>query len=216
MLKTGNTIIDLFSQVNIFFPLLPVIIIFFRGIYQKESLNYLVILCLLNFCQDIAMQTLHVTYVNQSSIRNIFSLLELIVVVQIFKTILRDRFREMINIITIALLSAMVTYFFVKGADQKNLALETLKNGFIIILTAYSLVAIVQSENLRIFYSPVFWIATGTLFYFAIVLLLDFVDQCCPELQNPIATDKMLLLNVASVARYFFYTLATVAVTRLE
>jgi len=213
MLKTGNTIIDFFSQVNVFFPLLPVIIIFFRGIYQKESLNYLVILCLLNFCQDIAMQTLHVKYVNQSSIRNIFSLLELIVIVQIFKTILQDRFREMINIMTIALLSAMVTYFLVKGADQKNPVLEILRNGFIVILLGYCLVAIVKSENLRIFYSPVFWIATGTLFYFVIVLLLDFVEKCCPELQNPIATDKMLLLNIASAIRYFFYTLATVSVT---
>ena len=107
----------------------------------------------------------------------------------------------------------MVTYFLVKGADQKNPVLEILRNGFIVILLGYCLVAIVKSENLRIFYSPVFWIATGTLFYFVIALLLDFVEKCCPELQNPIATDKMLLLNIASAIRYFFYTLATVSVT---
>ena len=85
MFKTGNTFIDFFSQVAIFFPLLPVIVIFFRGIYQKEVLNYLMILCLINFTQDLALQTLQVKYINQASIRHIFSLLEFVIIIQIFK-----------------------------------------------------------------------------------------------------------------------------------
>jgi len=209
MLKTGNTIIDFFSQVVIFFPLLPVVVIFLRGIHQKETLNYLIILCLLNFSQDIALQTLQVKYVNQSSIRHIFSLLEFIVIIQIFKLSAKGKFKEMINIFTIAILSAIVTYYLIKGSDQKKVLLDVLKNLFIIMLTTYSLVAIVQQENLRIFYAPIFWIAIGTLFYFVTALLVDTIDECCPQLHNPIATDKMLLLNVASLARYFFYTLAT-------
>jgi len=210
MLKTGNIIIDFFSQVAIFFPLLPVLMIFLRGIYQKEAFNYLMILCLLNFSQDIALQTLEVKYIDQSSIRHIFSLLEFIVIIQIFKSVLQGKFKEMVNIFTIALLSAIITYYLIKGSGQKKVLLDVLKYIFIIMLTAYSLVIIVQHENLRIFYSALFWIATGTLFYFVIALLLDVIDECCPQLQNPIASDKMLLLNIASMARYFFYTLATI------
>jgi len=99
MLKTGNIIIDFFSQVAIFFPLLPVLMIFLRGIYQKEAFNYLMILCLLNFSQDIALQTLEVKYIDQSSIRHIFSLLEFIVIIQIFKSVLQGKFKEMVNIL---------------------------------------------------------------------------------------------------------------------
>ena len=156
------------------------------------------------------MLTMQVKYINQSSIRNIFSLLELIVIVQIFKSILHGRLKEMVNTFTIALLSAMVTYYLVKGPDQKKILFDVLKNGFIIMLAVYILVSIVKRENLRIFYFFFFWIATGTLFYFVIALLLDIIDECCPQLQNPLASDKMVLMNIASVARYIFYTLATV------
>jgi hypothetical protein len=209
MLKTGNIFIDFFSQVVIFFPLLPVIIIFLRRIYQKEVLNYLMILCLLNFSRDLAVQTLQIKYINQGSIRNIFSLLEFVIVIQIFKSILKEKSKEIVNIFTIAILSAIITYYLVKGSDQKKILLDVFQNSFIIMLTAYSLVMIVQYENLRIFYSALFWIATGTLFYFVIAMLLDIIDDCCPQLQHPITTDKMLLLNIASLVRYFFYTLAT-------
>jgi len=209
MLKTGNIFIDFFSQVVIFFPLLPVVVIFLRGIYHKEVLNYLMILCLLNFSQDLALQTLQIKYINQASIRHIFSLLEFVIIIQVFKSILKGRPKEIVNIVTIGLLSAIVTYYLVEGSDQKKILLDILQNSFIIIITAYSLVNIVQYENLRIFYSALFWIATGTFFYFVIVMLLDIIDGCCPQLHHPITTDKMLLLNIASLARYFFYTLAT-------
>ncbi|MBS1599597.1 MAG: hypothetical protein JST75_15335 [Bacteroidetes bacterium] len=214
MLKTGNIFIDFFSQVVIFFPLLPVIIIFFRGVYQKESLIYLVILCLINFTQDMALQTLQIKDITQFSIRHIFSLLEFIVIVQIFKSILQGNLKELVNILAVAILSAVITYYLVKGANEKKNLIELLKDGFIIMLATYSLVRIVYQENLRIFYSAFFWIATGTLFYFVTVLLLDIIEACCPDLKNPFAADKMLLLNIAGVARYFFYTLATLVNNR--
>jgi len=214
MPKTGNNFIDFFSQVVIFFPLLPVFIIFFRRIYQKEALNYLVILCMLNFSQDITLQTLQIKYNGQLSIRHIFSLLEFIVIVQLFKTTVDGRLKEMINIFTIAIVSAMATYYLVKGAGEQRILLDILKNFSLVMLTAYTLVTIVHQENLRIFYSAIFWIATGTLFYFVIALLLDVLEVYRPHVQNSIISDKMLLLNIASLARYFFYTLATLLYIR--
>jgi len=209
MFKTGNIFIDSFSQVIVFFPLLPVIIIFLRRIYQKDVLSFLMILCLLNFSQELVLQTLRIKYINQASIRHIFSLLEFVIIIQIFKSLLNGKSKEIINILVIAFLSAIVTYYLIKGSDQKKILPDILQNGFLILFVAYSLVNIVRQENLRIFYSVFFWIATGTLFYFVIAILLDIIDACCPQFNHPITTDKMLLLNIANLARYFFYTLAT-------
>ncbi len=208
MFKTGNIFVDLFSQVVIFFPLLPVIIVLVRRIYQKEVLTFLLILCLLNFSQDLTLLILQSADIKQSSVKNIFSLLGFVVIIQIFKPVLKSRQKEIVNILTIAILSAMVTYYIVKGPDQKITVLDIMQNGLVVFLTAYCLVGIVRHDNLRIFYSPIFWVATGTLFYFVINMLFNIIDTCCLQLKQSVVTDKTLLLNIANVARYFFYTLA--------
>ncbi|HTQ66350.1 MAG TPA: hypothetical protein VMI12_16270 [Puia sp.] len=206
MLRTGNILVDFFSQIIIFFPLIPVIIILFRGLYQKDALTFLLIICLLNFSQNLTLAILSTDYVNEASIRNIFSLLEFILIVQIFKPAVRKRFKEPVDIIMIAILSSLITYYFLKGADQKVIFLDLLKNGFVILLISYCLVNVVKTENLQIFYSPLFWVATGTLFCFVTAILVYIVDDY--HLHPSIMADKLLLLNIASVARYFFYALA--------
>ena len=206
MLKTGNILVDLFSQIIIFFPLLPVIIILLRGVYQKDVLTFLLIICLLNFSQNLALIALSTDYINENSLRNIFSLLEFPVIVQVFRPAIQNKLREPVDIIMIAILSSLVTYYFLKGADQKVILLDLLKNGFVILLTSYCLVNVVRNENLQIFYSPLFWVATGTLFYFVIAFLMYVLDDY--HLHPSIIADKLLLLNTASVARYFFYALA--------
>jgi hypothetical protein len=206
MLKTGNILVDLFSQIIIFFPLLPVIIILLRGVYQKDVLTFLLIICLLNFSQNLALIALSTDYINEDSLRNIFSLLEFPVIVQVFRPAIQNKLREPVDIIMIAILSSLVTYYFLKGADQKVILLDLLKNGFVILLTSYCLVNVVRNENLQIFYSPLFWVATGTLFYFVIAFLMYVLDDY--HLHPSIIADKLLLLNTASVARYFFYALA--------
>ena len=208
MLKTGNIFIDYFSQIIIFFPLLPVIIVLLRKIYQEDILNFLMLLCLLNFCQDIVLLTLQATYFNRFSLHNIFSVFEFIIILRIFKSVLKGKPKEIINIITIAFLSAIVTYFFVRGAGQKIILFDLIQNAFIIFLTAYCLVKIVRNTYLQVFYSPLFWIATGTLFYFVIDIIMNIMDGCCLQLPYSAIMDKTLLLNIANLARYFFYILA--------
>ena len=209
MFKTGNNFIDFTSAIVAFLPLLPVIIILFRKIYQKDVLNYLMILCLMNFSENLIVLVSSTKYLNPLSIQNIFSLLELVVIIQILKSTTKGLMKEIVNILTIAILSSIITYYLLKGSDQKKIALDILGNGFIISLTLYSLVIIIRNDNLKIFYSPLFWVSTGILFYFTMNILLNIIDSCCLQLRPSITNDKVLILNVASLARYFFYTLAT-------
>jgi hypothetical protein len=208
MSKTGNYFIDSFSLAVVFFPLLPVIVVLFRKIYHRDVLNYLMILCLLNFVNNLNLQLLQVTAISRFSATHVFSLLEMVVLIQLFKTGLKKSYREFINILTIAFLSAVVTYYFMKGANQRMSLLDGIQDAWIILLAAISLVNIVRNNYLQIFYSSLFWIAAGTLFYFLIAMLLDSVEGSFLPSQHAAAMDKIILLDIAAVARYLFYLIA--------
>jgi len=208
MFKTGVPFIDLFSLVVVFLPLLPVIIILARKIYQLDVLNFLMILCLINFISGLNLQLLPVTHTGRLGAAHVFSLLELVILTQLFKSGLTRKYRELIDILTIAFLSAVITYYLLKGVDQHPVLLEETINGWIILSAALSLLQIVHRNYLRIFNSPLFWIATGTLFYFVIAMLLELITATRLSLPQSITTEKTVLLNIAATTRYLFYTLA--------
>lgn len=210
MFKTGNPLIDAFSRAIIFLPLLPVLIILFRRIYREDALNYLMVLCLLNFIPGFTLQLLQVTDTSRIFILHIFSLLELLLLIQVFKPVFPDKGRDFIKIFTIAFLSAMITFYLVKGPGTQKLMPEGLLSLFIVVLASLALGNIIRNDNLRVFGSPAFWIATGSLFYFVTAFLMAFVHWCCLPANRSAMADKTVLLDVAGLARYFFYTLAAV------
>jgi hypothetical protein len=208
MLKTGNDFIDLFSLTVVFLPLLPVAIVLARKIYTLDVLTFLMILCLLNFARGLTLQTIEVTRLNQISVHNVFALLEMIILAQIFKTSLSAFAKGWVNILSIGLLSSLITLLLLRGAGEKNPGVEGLLDGFILALTIYSLTSAVRKSNLQVFHSALFWVATGTLFYYATAFLLEASEFCCLPSGRSVATEKILLLDMAELARYFFYTLA--------
>jgi hypothetical protein len=208
MFKTGNIFIDTFSQGMVFIPLLPVIIILIRSIYQKDVLTFLMILCLLNFIGSLILWIPRANKLSLIPIQNIFSLLELLVLLQILKAALRGRPREYLKIFLIALLSASVTYYSLQGMDRTSMFIASLQDGIILVITATSLLHLIRNNHLYIFHSPLFWIAVGTLFYFVMTALLDVAGRNFMQLPSSSTTDKVILLNIASLIRYFFYTLA--------
>ena len=209
MFKTGNIFIDAFTQIIIFLPLLPVIMIFLRKIYSNDVLNFLMILCLLNFIEGLIFSISHTLNINEVSIQNIFSLPELIILIQIFKSTIPRKSREVLYILLIAFISAVITYYFIKGTGERRAELSDVQDGIIIVITIAGLLNLVRNNYLHIFKSPLFWIAAGTLFYFIIAVLLEVVDKCCLQPGQLPGGDNMILLNIASIVRYLFYTLAS-------
>jgi len=208
MFKTGNSLIDLFSQILVFLPLLPVSIILFRKIYGEEALNYLLILCLLNFCQYLVLDILPLPEKFQPSVAHLFSLIEFVFLVQVFKSSMNRSYREYINFVAIGLVSAITTYYLVSGISRPLVLPGLLQHVIIIMLATYCLITAIRNDNLQIFYDPLFWIATGTLFYFMTIVLLEILGECCASLRASLDADKMLMTNIALLARYFFYSLA--------
>jgi hypothetical protein len=221
MFKTGNTFVDYFLAGSAFLPLLPVILIFLRKIYKREQLNFLMIVCLLNFTGGMIKATAVLSPEKQPIVNNLFSLLELISLTQLFRPALRGRAKDLFNIFLISFLSVILTYFSVKGWGISSIGFDTLQSLIIIGVILLCLPWLVKSTALHIFETPLFWIAMGTLFYFLIFILMEWVDGSRATLSPGLALspaaltsltstdpEKVILLGVAAFIRYILYTLA--------
>jgi hypothetical protein len=209
MSKTGIAFIDAFSFINIFIPLLPVVFIFIQKKYSEEALIFLMILCVVNFAQNIFLSVPQLTNSIQNTIQNIFSVIELIIILQICRLAMNGKLKETINVFLIIFLTAIITFYSVKEISQKRIIAEIIQNIIIVVVIIIILFDLIENSSLTIFNDPVFWIGAGTLFYFLIALIASIVDSSSDTLK-----DRIIILNIATFIRYFFYALAVLFYTR--
>ncbi len=208
MPKTGNSFIDSFFLVYICSPLLPAIIIFLKRGYYKETLNFLMILCLFTFIKGLLLLIPGLIAVNQVIISNIFSLLELVILAQVFRPVFPDKLKYIVIIFLVAFISSVITYYLLKGIAQKRVELEELQAGIIILFAVLSLSTMIHADDLYIFQSPLFWIVIGTLFYFSLSLLVSAIGQSSQPLNQAANEDSLGILYIAGLLRYVFYMFA--------
>jgi hypothetical protein len=208
MQKAGNIFTDIFSFISILSPLIPAIVIFIKKKYRTESLNFLMILCLLNFVKSFLLITLRLNTEAQIIIENIFTPIELIIIIQIFKIALPENLNKLSNIFLIVFLSVVVTIYLLKGITEKIILIEVSQDAIIIFISILCLANLVESDNLYIFNEPLFWIAAGSLFYFSISILMHALTPRYVLLPKESIDEKDILLSIGNIAKYFFYTLA--------
>ncbi|HEY4874311.1 MAG TPA: hypothetical protein VIH86_01950 [Puia sp.] len=206
MPRPENVFIDALFFINAFLSLLPAVFVFIKKKYFKEVLAFLMILCLLNFIENVVLIIIPKSQIcNQNTIRNIFSLAELMLIIQIFSTSLNGRYKELLHVFSIIFLAVVVTFYFSKGMGEKRAGIEITIHVIIIVIVGIVSFNLVEKEDVLIFNYPLLWIAIGTLFYFLIALLVNIIGS-----GNDGEKDKIILLNIASFVRYIFYALAVV------
>jgi hypothetical protein len=170
-------------------------------------MNFLMIVCLLNFMAGGIRQTGLLDGAGQPVVNNLFALLELIFLALLFRPGLGSQARNAVNVFLIAFLSATLMYFFLRGWGNSNVALDTIEAAIIAGIIVLSLPPLIRNTHMYILQSPLLWIAGGTLFYFFTLILLEWVGGSC---YLPVArggdTEKMILLSIAGVIRYLLYT----------
>ncbi len=102
MFKTGNNFADYFFLAATFLPLIPVILIFLQRNYGKDPLNLLLIVCLFNLTDGFIRNFPMTGPGNGNLSKNIFSLLELIVLTRLFISILPVARKNLLNILLVA------------------------------------------------------------------------------------------------------------------
>jgi hypothetical protein len=204
MPRPENVFIDALFFINVFLSLLPAVFIFIKKKYLKEVFIFLMILCLLNFIVNVDLMIIPQLQIrNQNIIRNIFSLVELMLIIQIFSTSLKGRYKELLHVFSIIFLAVFITLYFAKGIGEKIDGIEITMNVIIIAVAGIVSFNLVEREDVMVFNYPLFWIAIGTLFYFLIVLLVNIIN---PGIEGE--KDRIILLDIASLVRYVFYALA--------
>lgn len=203
MSKTGIAFIDAFSFINVFIPLLPVAFIFIQKKYSQEAFIFLMLLCVVNFAENIFLSVPQLANNIQNTIQNIFSVIELIIILQICRLAMNGKLKESINIFLIIFLTAIITFYSIKEISQKRINAEVIQNIIIVAVSVIILFDLIETNSLSIFNYPVFWIGAGTLFYFLIALIANIFGS-----GDEAVKDRIIILNIATFIRYVFYTLA--------
>ncbi len=214
MLKTGNSFTDYLVLVITFLPLVPALLIFGRKLHLQEPLNFLLILCLLGFFKGLLEVTYSLTKEDQSITNKIFPLAQLLLLIQCFRTGLNTKVRYILDILLAALLSAVITYWSLKGWENASPAVDTLLTGFLGVVILVSLPAIIRTGALLVFRSPLLWIGGGTLFYILLDLLVEGIASCCRLTTSASDPDKQLFLLLADLVKYLLYLVAVLAITK--
>jgi hypothetical protein len=209
MIKTGNIFFDFLSFLSVISPLLPAAAIFLKKNYRNDSLNFLMILCLLSFIRNLLLFIPGLNIASQNIIANIFELAEFILLIFIFKNLLSVKLRSQVNILFSVFLSIVITVYLLEGPQQKIFFFEELKNVILIFASIVCIARLTGSDSLDIFDEPLFWIATGSLFYFTIDVLIQSLSSNYEKASNHEISGNILLLNIGNIARYFFYLLAS-------
>ena len=97
MIKTGNIYLDLFNIFLLIIPLLPVLVILIRKNYRFEVLNFLMIICLLNFIRGFLYTIDPHDPSTQQTIQNVFSLFDFLFLVLISRGFFKGKLSELVS-----------------------------------------------------------------------------------------------------------------------
>lgn len=208
MFRTGNNYTDYLSLVVIYFPLIPVILILFQKNYHKEPFGSLLLICLLDFLQTVIPGQGILQNANKYTIINGCSLLEMVLLLHIFKSSLPRRIKDAMNILLLIFISVYITYFSVKGWAQPAGVFEVIQSLIIMCFLLISLPTLIRDTGLKVFESALFWITTGTLVYFFFNIILGWVDYSSGPSSRNLQAERTIFLDIASLIRYGLYLLA--------
>jgi|GEM_PF-717124 len=203
--STGSSFANFFFLFITLLPLAPALLVFLSRKYDAVPLNILVLVCMLDLIKGL-LDRFPLSHVdNQYIILNIVSLLEWMALILLFKSGVSPPVRRSLHVFLVGYLSSLVTYYFSTGWDRHSLLLVSVQDGILIGVIIVCMLPLIRHRLLQIFRSPFFWIATGSLFYFLLVILMGWAGPCClPGSGRPTA-ENSILLSIAGLFRYVLY-----------
>ena len=208
MEKTGIGLYEILSLVTILLPLIPLFIIFISKSYRQDSISLLMIFCMVSFIQNVILYVPGLVTINQAFIKIVFALAQFVLLLLIIRLTMDSKFiREGIKIVLISFVTVVITLFTLNRVQDYGLNIEIGECIILVCLTLLALFHIIKNQDMFIFYSPLFWIAGGTLFYYTMYLLTQSLPEKNTHPATPNEQKRMLLLIIIFV-QFIFYTIA--------
>ncbi|MEP7256869.1 MAG: hypothetical protein ABI687_00730 [Flavitalea sp.] len=207
MVKTGSSILFIFSLAAVLLPLFPLAMLFVRRPYPLQKVMPLVTLCLIAFFKQVLLLTVTSSPSIADFITAVFNMAEMTVLLLLLRSELRHaELRQGLSFLLIAVLSTVVTIYSLEGITDYAHPVEMFISCLILLISLFCIIIISNEEvfNLR---SPLFWIAGGSFCYYAMFLLSEGLRNFEP-LSNHTENERFILLASVYMVRYVFYIIA--------
>lgn len=210
MVKTGNSILELFSIVAIVLPLLPLFLILLKRLYQHPPLQLLGLVCLFGVAEYLLYRT-GTNIINSRITTELFRSADCTFLLLLFRiSALSKRMAEIFNFLLISSVSVVIAIYSTNGIEKIAFPVSYLQSILLILSSVLLLIQMVNTRTDLLFDLPLFWICAATFFYYSMYLLIEKITiPGVHPLQNT-ASDKQLLSHLAHFMRYILYIIATI------
>jgi len=210
MVKTGNSILELFSIVAIVLPLLPLLFILTKKLYKIPVVQLLAFACLLGFAEYFLYQ-INNHFINRQVTSALFRTAESACLLLLFKiSVTSKRLSELYYFLLISSVSIVIAIYTTSGTEKFTISVSHFQSILMIFCALLMLIKLVNAKDLLLFELPLFWISGATFFYYSMYLLIEKITvPGVHPLQNT-AEDKLLLSHLAHFMRYILYLIAVI------
>ena len=210
MVKTGNSILELFSIVAIVLPLLPLLLILLKKLYDQQVMQLLGLICFLGFAEYLLYRSNN-QFVNPQVTAELFRTGDCALLLLLFRiSTTSKRLAELFNFLLISSVSIVIAIYATKGTEKFSFPISHLQSVLLILSSLLLLIQMVNSKTNMLFELPLFWICSATFFYYSMYLLIEKITvPGVNPLQNT-ASDKQLLSHLAHFMRYILYIIAVI------
>ena len=210
MVKTGNSILELFSMLAILLPVIPLLIILFKKLYSFPVIQLLTVACLLGF-GEFLFRFIDIDTGRQQLINALFRTTDSTLLLLIFKVMSSGkRLSDFFNFVLISSTSIIVTLYCTTGIEKYHIAIRFVQAVLMIASAMIIMAQLVRTRDVLLFEMPIFWIASATFFYYCMSI---FIDRITSTQMNGIVqanTDKIILFHLIHFVRYLFYIIAVI------
>lgn len=210
MVKTGNSILELFSIVAIVLPLLPLLLILLKRLYDQPVMQLLGLVCLSDFAEYFLYRTNNI-YIDRQMITELSRTVDCALLLLLFRiSASSKRLAELFYFLLISSVSIVIAVYATNGTEKFAFPVSHLQSILLILSALLLLIQMVNSRTHFLFEMPLFWICAATFFYYSMYLLIEKITvPGVHPLQNT-ASDKQLLSHLAHFMRYILYIIAVI------
>jgi len=210
MVQTGAITIPYWLTIlALLLPLIPAFIIFFRRAFDQESLNYLVILCLLLFIEQVVLRIPQFSSIDPAKVQPAFRLGEFIVLFWLYRSTMQHNWlKELLSYFLVGFASVVITIFVNRGIDAYAVNIDMAESITLVFLSILVLLQLIRIQYIFIFQNPLFWIAGGSLSYYLMAVIIEVMSGNKIITWQDNGTEKEALLLGFSIVRLIFYIIA--------
>jgi len=210
MVQTGAITIPYWLTIlALLLPLIPAFIIFFRRAFEQELLIYLVILCLLLFIEQLIFHIPQLSAIGPEKVQPAFRLGEFVVLFWLYRSTLQnDWLKELLSYLLVGFASVVITIFAIRGIDAYAVNIDMAESIVMVLLSILVLFQLIRIQYIFIFQGPLFWIAGGSLCFYLMAILIEFMSGNTLLIGQDKGSGKEALLLGFSIVRLIFYIIA--------